>query len=216
MKTKHAIQRYLWINPVVESMAGRLYEDVLEQVRDRGFIPVSCSTGAETVLRQYRNALETRKEKILIDSRCPLIVDWIDRKYPELQSCQAQVLPILLTCATELYKQYIEVNPVTSDLTMATPCTALVRQGNSCLGDLANFVTWKQFCVDQELRFEFDRASGSPIPPGFFNFPGYQIWEANGIHEVATMFEKVVRGNEGPDLLELLYCEGGCHNGDGV
>lgn len=216
MGNKNAIRRYLWINPVVEAMAGSGYEEVLRQVKACGFIPVTCSTGADRVLRQYREALERKKENILIDSRCPMIVDWIQQHYPELRGCQADILPILLTCAVELYQQYIEAAPQAASLTLATPCSALAHQGNEKLGRLAKFVTWKQFCEEQGLDFALIRACGSPIPPGFFQFADFRIWEANGADGVATMLEKFSKTNETPDLLELLYCEGGCHNGDGV
>jgi hypothetical protein len=70
--------------------------------------------------------------------------------------------------------------------------------------------------MEQKLDVSLPRAVASPIPPGYFQFPEYRILEANGPEAVTDLLTRIAAGVEEADLLELLYCREGCHNGDGV
>jgi hypothetical protein len=140
----------------------------------------------------------------------------INSLYPELSAFQAEVLPILMVCAQDLYKLYVQSSQAPADLTIVTPCSSLAEAGNDKLGTIARFITWTDFCYEQELSFQLPRAVSSPIPPGYFQFPEYRVLEASGPSAVKRLLEQSAMNPGEADLLELLYCDGGCHNGDGV
>ena len=216
MQTEELIRHYIWINPVVEAMAGPVYPSILQQITMRGFSVVSCSTGLEKVRQDYRACLEASVNKPLIDTRCPLVGCMVNRHYPGLRIYQAQVLPILMVCAQDLYEMYVQTSQTQADLTIVTPCSSLAEAGNDKLGNIARFITWTDFCNEQELLFRLSRAVSSPIPPGFFQFPEYRVLEASGSNAVKRLLDQSAMNPDEADLLELLYCDGGCHNGDGV
>lgn len=216
MQKQEVLHRYIWINPVVEAMAGSLYPTILGDITIRGFTVVSCSTGLEKVRQDYRKCLETSVNKPVIDTRCPLVGYMVNGHYPKLRIYQADVLPILMVCAQDLYEMYVRTSQVQADLTIVTPCSSLAELGNEKLADIAHFITWTDFCYEQELPFRLARAASSPIPPGYFQFPEYRVLEASGTTAVKSLLDQSAMNPGEADLLELLYCDGGCHNGDGV
>lgn len=215
MQSENLRQRYIWINPVVEAMAGSIYPAIEQQITARGYTIVKCSSALETVRQEYLQCLQANAGRLIIDTRCPLVSSVIEREYPTLKPYQAEVLPILMVCAQALYEKYVRPNKA-ADLTMVTPCSSLAELGNDKLGNVAYFLTWGDFCREQKLSFTLPRANSSPIPPGYFKFPAYRIVEASGPDAVRRLLEKTTAYIGDADLLELLYCAGGCHNGDGV
>lgn len=210
------IKQYVWLNPVVAAMAGSQYPDLLKQLADRRFTVVSCDSAADKVREDYRRCLQTVGDRPIIDTRCPLIGQMVSHDYPELGGHLAPVLPILLMCARELYYQFVQPDPAVASLVMVTPCQALAESGNRLFGSRVRFVTWSAFCQEQELVCSLNRVAVSPIPPGFFRFAEYRVLEGSGPDGVRQLLSLSMGGNKQADLVELLYCEGGCHNGDGM
>ena len=140
----------------------------------------------------------------------------VSHAHPEMGGRLAPVLPILLMCARELYVQFVQSDPFGANLTMVTPCQALAESGNRQFGSRVRFVTWKSFCREQELVCSMNRVAASPIPPGFFRFAEYRVLEGSGPERVRQLLSWSLDRNKQADLVELLYCEGGCHNGDGM
>ena len=86
--------------------------------------------------------------------------------------------------------------------------------GNALKLPDTGFLSWKEF-VDM-LGEEPARKSieESPIPPGFFEDLGMKTVSVTGEEEIRTYLN-----NDMPrdiQLVEMLYCEKGCHNGDGI
>lgn len=208
--------KYLWINPVIEAMAGSCYSSVLSAVSKLGFIVVPCASGLKRVRDSYKKTLETKGHRPLIDTRCPLIHEMVACDYPELADSLADVPPILMACAQEVYDEYVKTSLDTASLTIVTPCSPLAAAGNVRLGAIAYFITWTEFCQTHNIEINLERAEASPIPPGFFRFPEYKVCEASGEIPVRKLLDQVSREVDKIDLLELLYCPEGCHNGDGV
>lgn len=216
MKQKsEEMRQYVWINPVVEAMAGADYPALLLVLASKGFTVVSCSTGVDKVREGYRECLHTCA-KPLIDTRCPLIKQLIFHHYPHMRERLAGVPPILISCAAELYETYVACSPYPARLTVITPCVALAEEGKTRFGDRICFMTWIQFNQEQTLRCHLRRISASPIPPGFFHYDNCRVAEASGKEQVKQVLDRMVQTPNEADLLELLYCQGGCHNGDGV
>jgi len=216
MQTENLTRRFIWINPVVEAMADSLYPSIIQQITDRGFSVVSCNTGLEKVRQAYRQYLQRDVNKPVIDTRCPKVACMVNCHFPQLQDSQSEVLPILMVCAQDLYELHVRTNPDKASLTIVTPCSSLADVGNSKLGHIARFITWIDFCTEQEFFIALPRAVSSPIPPGYFRFPEYRVLEASGPDAVKGLLNRISQNSNEADLVELLYCNGGCHNGDGV
>ena len=122
---------------------------------------------------------------------------------------EAPVLPILLHCAEELSQrkdlQY-------GQIVITTPCRALVEQGNKLGLDRTTFVTAKEFLADIGYN-SATPITRSPIPPGFYDPLSVSVVSATGEKEIA---KEAVNLSKGIRLFEMLFCFGGCHNGDGI
>ena len=59
-----------------------------------------------------------------------------------------------------------------------------------------------------------DPPEDSPIPPGFFDSLGLEMDSLTGRGPIEAYLS--AGGRAEARLVELLYCENGCHNGDGV
>lgn len=210
------MRQYVWINPVIEAMAGVRYPEILKKISKQGFAIVSCTTGLGRVRDEYKSVLAKQRSRPLIDTRCPVIREVVSERYPELSELLADIPPILMACAQDIYEEYIKKSKVPACLTMVTPCSALAKYGNENFGSVAYFTTWTEFCKKNHIQIQLERAGISPIPPGFFRFSEYKICETSGEVPVNDMLEQVVQKQLDAELLELLYCHDGCINGDGV
>lgn len=126
--------------------------------------------------------------------------------------------PILLHCAREIAGRpelWGEKKIIT------TPCQALADAGNELGLSDTEFIPWNRLLE----RLEPSRGPGdgnhlkagtleeSPIPPGFFSALG-EVDSVTGPDAVERYLGRECW--KGVKLVELLYCDGGCHNGDGV
>jgi hypothetical protein len=209
-------KKYIWLNPIVEAMlheTGNVAGRVLEE---KGYSIISCISGAPRIHEAYRYYVKNAVNKPVIDARCPKITALIEKRYPQLEGNIAPIPPILIACTEELYKKYIEPDSEAATLTVIAPCSWLVGKGISVWGAKVRFHTWREFSCENGLG-EYPQLQVSPVPPGFFKGLNLQVLEANGSQSAETLLELAYTGllPQGTSLLELLYCEGGCHRGDG-
>jgi len=210
--------RFIWINPVISRMAGDDYPALLERLVRRGYRIAACPEAADEIRGTYISHLDQSPVRPLIDARCPRIVSLIREKFPALLERVAPIPPILILCAERLYRRHCAPDPRQTSLTIITPCSELVDYGKSLFGERILFLTWKDFRRDEALLPLYPRAEASPIPPGFFNFPGIRVLEGSGPQTVTDLLGRAEAGRIDTEvaILELLYCRDGCHNGNGV
>lgn len=200
---------YIWINPVT----ANLYEpDALNEYLARHgyerFETVGDWMGE--VKEKYRQAV-AKSTSPVVDVRCPKIKELLDEMGITSEVILPEIDPILIHCARE--------GSAREDLQgkekiITTPCKALADMGNGLRIPDTRFMSWKDF-VDM-LGEEPARKSikESPIPPGFFDDLGLKTASVTGEEEIRNYWE-----NDMPSdiqLVEMLFCEKGCHNGDGV
>jgi hypothetical protein len=120
--------------------------------------------------------------------------------------------PILIMCALELFNTYIKD---TDDLlTIITPCKCLVQYGNNINLKNVSFIEWNVFYKNENLNIHFNKLENSPIPPGFFEHLGIATQSAVTMNEIENVMKnKLYEKNK---IIEMLACDQGCHNGDGV
>lgn len=218
---------YIWINPVSESMydgsvLGRF-------LREYGLVWVRCKTDwGRNVKEKYIKQVE-RCGDTLADARCPMACGLVrnllegDRKgknglqerageaenRPKLMV--ADIEPILIHCAREISgrEDLRDGNKI-----ITTPCKALADMGNAL--DLKDtcFITWNGFLDTLAERPRGKALEASPIPPGFFSSLEERTESLTG----KAAIERYVRDKSWKRvrLVEMLYCDRGCHNGDGV
>ncbi len=211
------IKKYIWLNPIVEAMVRKNRHEVREVLEKKGYTIVACTNGAGLVRKAYLDYVSKTSRLPVIDARCPKVTTLIREKYPLLADNIAPIEPILLTCAEELYAKYVTPDVKGTALIVISPCTWLVKRGDLLFGEKVCFLTWKDFCEKEGLS-NYPRLEASPVPPGFFTGLDLPVIEANGGKDVEAVLQRASEKTlpRGTLLLELLYCEGGCHLGDGL
>lgn len=203
------MKHWLWINPVTQNMYDL---PALEaELLTKGFtIAVCAQDHIDTVRQKYRAAI-TAEQRCIADMRCPMAVNYIKNTYHPKGLIYPNIEPILLHCARELYARMDK----TDCLIVTTPCAALSDMGNRLKLSNVNFLTWAQFARLQNITQQPKPLQASPIPPGFFSPLNLDCTVLDSKSKIDRYFS-ASQNEPKKNLLELLYCAGGCHNGDGL
>lgn len=200
------------INPVVEKLIGQNISQLLTLLRGMGYATKPATGGAWVVINKYRLYLKQRGENMVIDSRCPKIIDMVTNEFPTLIPMLAPINPILITGAKLAVMRLQAKYPLEQiTTTVITPCQALVDDPR--LPDGFRAITWKQFKSQLSTSFTETPLDSSPVPLGFFNDLSVKVVSASGEEQCRDLLQNIPTGTR---LLELLWCPGGCHNGDGL
>lgn len=202
---------YIFINPVVGNMYRK--EELDELLLNNGYSRVEVENDWHKIVKEKYNEALKSTEKTLLDKRCPLAIDTIDKYVNEDDAFIPQIDPILIHCGIELANR--------EDLkgkkkVITTPCESLASYGNKKNLEDTIFISWKEFIKDLDLH---DKATvklldESPIPPGYFNSLEAKISTLSGKENIEEYFRSNLYKES--DLVEMLYCTNGCNNGDGV
>ena len=101
-----------------------------------------------------------------------------------------------------------------SRLQTGTPCQALADRGNELNLKNTKFIPWNQFLQTLNCGPEGKIHKETPIPLGFFDELNFRTVSFTGEYDIREYFRKDF--TKEAQLIELLYCENGCHNGDGI
>lgn len=197
---------YVLINPVTDRMTDP--EELEKALCAHRLQRVTCRENwTRRVLEEYSAVLRTEKKTVL-DTRCPMAVELVRALHID-RIREAPVLPILLHCAKELSERK---DLQEGEIVVTTPCRALAEQGNHFKLPRTVFITAREF-LDRIEYHSVKQLDCSPIPPGFFDSLGTVTVTATGLREIT---DKAVLLPPETRLFEVLFCPGGCHNGDGV
>jgi len=228
--------KYIWINPVAESMYPR--EALACFLKKHGLIQVRCNKDWGAVVKEKYRAQVGAGPDTVADMRCPvagrMAADYRRRHEEQGHGQQSRrgqgthlvipdIEPILIHCAREISGRrdlYDRQKLIT------TPCQALADAGNALKLKDTRFLTWNGLLQElgetvEDTCAEYAVQTGtkislkaSPIPPGFFGNLGIDTVSLTGEENIREYLEgeswKQVR------LVEMLCCHMGCHNGDGV
>lgn len=198
----------IFLNPVVEQMYDR--ERLYNFLTERGFQPVfSRENWGAIVLGKYQKAA-AQTPGAIADVRCPRVARRIRCLDQQGRFNLPDVEPILFHCARE-----ISARPELKRKRklIITPCRILAEEGND-LGLLeTEFLTWNDFLKRLGANFPGRKLGESPIPPGFFR----EMEKTDSVTGEEAI-EEYLKGEKwrGRKIVEMLWCSGGCHNGDGV
>ena len=202
------MKKYIWLNPVVLKMYDQ--EELNAALISSGFQIVTCEKDhIKTVKNKYKERYEGCRQS-LCDNRCPKAMSYVQSHYDHAGLEYAAIQPILIHCAEELADKYKEDD---EELYIITPCTDLRDLGNKLAWKNTVFQTWTEFCREHNITLNSKSTETSPIPPGFFdNIPN--VVSLASKDEMDRYFQNRSRNDK--QMIEMLYCQGGCHNGDGV
>ena len=201
--------KYIWINPVTANMYNPA---ILHHfLTEKGYTQVEASSRwLETVKKKYKQANDT-PEHTLIDMRCPKIIHFIDAYEIRDKVTIPEIEPILIHCGREISQRE---DLLGYEKIITTPCQALAVLGNSLNLPETTFIPWNQFLESLGGGLTAVPPQESPIPPGFFNELDCKMISVTEKQAICDLFENFEPNQF--DLIELLWCGDGCHNGDGI
>ncbi|QPH95578.1 hypothetical protein [Campylobacter concisus] len=203
------MKKVVWLNPVVKNIYD--FAALKEILQEKGFSVVECEKDhVKSVKNAYKNALA--QKELIIDSRCPRAVNFIRANFKEQAAFISNLSPILIESALELSSKLKE----DEWLYVTTPCEDLAELGRGLNLERTTFLTWKSFREQNEINLEMKRLGASPIPPGFFTNLGVKTLSLGSVEKIQNALSYKFSELKNYQIIELLYCENGCHNGDGL
>lgn len=201
--------KYIWFNPVVKSLNS--YQSLQEFVSKFSFNEVDVNADLITHVKEKYYETIKNSQKTVIDMRCPMAADLIKDEYND-DYIFPRIHPILIHCAIELADTYVKNED--DFLIITTPCQSLADYGNNLRIKNTKFITWLNLLKEYNYTIVEDKLNESPIPPGFFDCSEVDVLNLKSKNEIDNYFMKTDAHKH--ELVEMLYCENGCHNGDGI
>ena len=203
------MKKVVWLNPVVKNIYD--FAALKEILQDKGFSVVECEKDhAQSVKNAYKNALI--QSELIYDSRCPRAVNFIRANFKEQADLISNLNPILIESAIELSAKLKE----DEWLYVTTPCEDLAQLGMGLNLARTTFLTWRSFREQNAINLKMRNIEQSPVPPGFFTNLGVKTLSLSSKEKIENALSYKFSELKNYQIIELLYCENGCHNGDGL
>ena len=203
------MKKVVWLNPVVKNIYD--FAALKEILQNKGFSVVECKKDhVKSVKNAYKNALA--QSELIYDSRCPRAVNFIRANFKEQAALISNLNPILIESAIELSAKLKE----NEWLYVTTPCEDLAELGMELNLARTTFLTWKSFREQNAINLKMRSIEQSPIPPGFFTNLGVKTLSLSSKEKIENALSYKFSELKNYQIIELLYCENGCHNGDGL
>ena len=203
------MKKVVWLNPVVKNIYD--FAALKEILQDKGFSVAECEKDhVKSVKNAYKNALT--QSELIYDSRCPRAVNFIRANFKEQADLISNLNPILIESALELSAKLKE----DEWLYVTTPCEELAQLGRELNLARTTFLTWRSFREQNAINLKMRNIEQSPIPPGFFTNLGVKTLSLSSKEKIQNALSYKFSELKNYQIIELLYCENGCHNGDGL
>ena len=203
------MKKVVWLNPVVKNIYD--FAALKEILQNKGFSVVECKKDhVKSVKNAYKNALA--QSELIYDSRCPRAVNFIRANFKEQADLISNLNPILIESAIELSAKLKE----DEWLYVTTPCEELAQLGRELNLARTTFLTWRSFREQNAINLNMRSIEQSPIPPGFFTNLGVKTLSLSSKEKIENALSYKFSELKNYQIIELLYCENGCHNGDGL
>ena len=203
--------QYIFINPVVDNMYEK--EELDQLLSNNGYLRIEVENDWHKIVKEKYNTVLNSTEKVLLDKRCPLAIEKIEKYINEQEVLIPDIDPILIHCGIEIANR--------EDLegkkkVITTPCESLASYGNKKNLKDTVFVSWKEFLLtlNGSNNIKLKLLDKSPIPPGYFKSLQAKVGSISGKENIENYFKNDSYKKD--DLVEMLYCTNGCNNGDGV
>lgn len=203
--------KYIFINPVVDGMY--IKEALNEALLKKGYKRVEVEKDWHKLVKEKYDESLKQTNLTVLDKRCPKAVDTAKPHWNKEKILLPSIEPILIYCAVELANR--------EDLkghkkVITTPCESLASYGNCMKLENTEFISWKEFLkqLDPTRELQLQSLTQSPIPPGYFQTLEAQVTSISGKENIEAYFKTNAYTQD--EIVEMLYCHQGCHNGDGV
>ncbi|PHV70229.1 hypothetical protein CS063_11200 [Sporanaerobium hydrogeniformans] len=203
--------KYIFINPVIDQMYVK--EELDETLLQNGYQRVEVETDWHKLVKQKYNEILKQTKLTVLDKRCPKVMEVINPYLNHEKLLVPAIEPILIHCAIELAGREDLRN---QKKIITTPCESLASYGNKIGLEDTEFISWKVFLKKINLHrpVQVKVLGASPIPPGYFKTLEAKISSISGKENIESYFKMNLYKQD--ELVEMLYCQNGCHNGDGV
>ena len=200
---------YIWINPVVDKMYDQ--KALEEFLAAHGYQRVHASVDWHSVVKEKYRQVVADSDRPVMDMRCPATRALLYETGVTDVVMIPDIKPILIHCGVECSKE-----PLWSDRekVIVTPCQALADMGNGLELPNTHFIPWNGFVELLGDEPERVQPKESPIPPGYFDGLGIEVASVSGEEKIRNYLNAGVP--DGVQLVEMLFCKEGCHNGDGI
>ena len=203
------MKKVVWLNPVVKNIYD--FAALKEILQDKGFSVAECEKDhVKSVKNAYKNALT--QSELIYDSRCPRAVNFIRANFKEQADLISNLNPILIESVLELSAKLKE----DEWLYVTTPCEDLAELGRGLNLARTTFLTWRSFREQNAINLKMRSIEQSPVPPGFFTNLGVKTLSLSSKEKIENALSYKFSELKNYQIIELLYCENGCHNGDGL
>ena len=201
--------KYIWVNPVAAGMYEPKQLD--EFLNQHGYQRFETSIDWLNIVREKYREVAERADKTVIDMRCPKAAELVRKIERDMDLIFPDISPILIHCGQEAG---IAKEILNSEKLITTPCKSLADMGNALRISKTKFVPWNEFLKSFEDGPKGTMLRKSPIPPGFFEPLELKCVSLTGEQEIQDYFRNYHKDEV--QIVEMLYCKDGCHNGDGI
>ena len=190
-------------------------KEALDEVLfSNGYIRVEVENDWHGIVKEkYKQIHNNRDNLTILDRRCPATIETISEHINDKETLVPKIEPILIHCGMEIAER--------EDLkdkkkVITTPCRSLADHGNKLNLEDTVFISWNDFLREKGLNNKIQRKilEESPIPLGYFKSFGDKVKSLSGEDNIKNYFKNGLHKND--ELVEMLYCNNGCNNGDGV
>jgi len=203
--------KYIFINPVVDNIY--IKEELNKVLLQNGYQTIEVKEDWHKIVKQKYVELLKQTKRTVVDKRCPKAVETAMPHLDNEKALVPSIDPILIHCAIELAGREDLKN---HKKVITTPCESLANYGNKLKLEDTEFISWKEFLkhIDPNKELQIRALEESPIPPGYFKTLEARVTSISGEEHIENHFKTNLY--EQDELVEMLYCHNGCHNGDGV
>ncbi len=201
--------KYIWINPVTSNMY--VQDDLNHFLQQQGYIRIETRENHSEIVKEKYKRITAESRETVLDMRCPAVLPLIESCHLSSPVITPAIEPILIHCGREMSSRK-DLRGFEKIIT--TPCHALADMGNALGLPETRFIPWNCFLDSIGSSPPPIPLDQSPIPPGFFSDLGIRFFSVTGEEAIMEYLENY-KPKEA-ELVELLFCKDGCHNGDGI
>ena len=203
-------------------------DEFFRAVRNLGFSPIEeTAIGAEVVSGYYSRILAQANQPV-ISACCPVVVNIIERFYPDLANNIAAVVSPMIAHG-RLMKERLGSDAY---VVFAGPCVAKISEADAEGEAIDAVITFEQLrhWLDEIPRDDAEQLSADEVCPQgrgrYFPISGgilksfmdrnetdTDFITVDGIENCMETFDAVLQGDIAPQFIEALACPGGCISG---
>lgn len=200
----------------------RNFAEMRSVLKQLGFSDArECAEGAYLVKKEYEKILGEGEVDFAISSRCPSIVQLIEKKYPQLMK---YVMPVL--SYYNAHAKYIKSQDPDAVVVCISPCIATwaeLNEPSNSIDYVISFEELEQWIESEPVIFAEEEDDShylsrmSVLSSGFLDSMEknrkYDYIGVDGIENCKSVLEEIARGNMEHYYVELSACHGGCIGG---